>query len=74
MGYLGLEDGEQEHHCLVPELPNFINSACAGRVMALDTMWIAMASILAVFDISKAVDERGNEISPPVKLSPGTIR
>lgn len=51
----------------------FGRRACAGRVMALDTMWIAMASILAVFDISKAVDEHGNEITPPVKLSPGTI-
>ncbi|KAK0205290.1 cytochrome P450 [Desarmillaria ectypa] len=64
-----------------PTLPNPIDNgvfgfgrrACAGRVMALDTMWIAMASILAAFDISKAVDERGNEITPPVKLSPGTI-
>lgn len=51
----------------------FGRRACAGRVMALDTIWIAMASILAVFDISKAVDEQGNEITPPVKLSPGTI-
>lgn len=42
--------------------------------MAIDTLWIAMASILAVFDISKALDENGKEITPKVLLEPGTIK
>ncbi|KAL0949266.1 hypothetical protein HGRIS_009344 [Hohenbuehelia grisea] len=37
---------------------------CPGRYMAQHTMWIAVASMLAVFDIKKAVDEDGNTIHP----------
>jgi len=35
---------------------------CPGRFMALSSLWIAIASIVAVFDISKAIDENGNEV------------
>ena len=48
-------------------------SQCAGKSMALDTIWIAVASILSVYNISKAVDDRGNTITPEVKLKPGTV-
>ena len=41
--------------------------------MALDTIWIAIASVLSVYNITKAVDDRGNVITPQVKLKPGTI-
>lgn len=41
--------------------------------MALDTVWIAIASILSVYNISKAFDDNGNELTPEVKLNPGTI-
>jgi hypothetical protein len=41
--------------------------------MALDTIWIAIASILSVYNISKAVDDHGNVITPEVKLKPGTV-
>ncbi|KAI0066963.1 cytochrome P450 [Artomyces pyxidatus] len=51
----------------------FGRRACAGKGMALDTIWIAIASVLAVYDISKAVDERGNIITPEKRLVPGTI-
>jgi len=50
-----------------------LTSACAGKSMAMDTIWIAIASILSVYNISKAVDDRGNIITPEVKLKPGTI-
>ena len=44
--------------------------------MALDTIWIAVASVLAAFDIKKAIDADGNEIVPAVEveaaLRPGT--
>lgn len=49
-------------------------SACAGKSMALDTIWIAIASVLSVYNITKAVDEHGNVITPQVKLQPGTVR
>lgn len=42
--------------------------------MAIDGIWIVMASILAVFEISKAVDEHGMVITPEVILEPGTIK
>jgi hypothetical protein len=42
--------------------------------MALDTIWIAIASVLSVYNITKAVDKRGNVITPQVKLKPGTVR
>ena len=37
---------------------------CPGRYMAVDSMWIAIASVLALFEIKKAVDEDGREITP----------
>jgi cytochrome P450 len=52
----------------------FGRRACAGKSMALDTIWIAIASVLSVYNITKAVDERGNVITPQVKLKPGTVR
>ncbi|VDC00278.1 unnamed protein product [Peniophora sp. CBMAI 1063] len=65
-----------------PSLPNpadlgifgFGRRACAGKVMALDTVWIAVASILAVFDIRKATDAQGHDIIPELKIEPGSIR
>lgn len=53
---------------------SFHARACAGKTMALDTIWIAIASILTVFDITKAVDENGDVVTPEVKLNPGSIR
>ncbi|KAF8884723.1 cytochrome P450 [Gymnopilus junonius] len=35
---------------------------CPGRYMAFGAVWIAIASLLTVFDIKKAVDEDGNVI------------
>ena len=32
--------------------------------MAFSAVWIAVASLLAVFDIKKATDENGNAIEP----------
>ncbi|EEB93098.1 hypothetical protein MPER_08295 [Moniliophthora perniciosa FA553] len=37
---------------------------CPGRHMAYSSVWIAVASILKTFDISKAMDEHGNVIEP----------
>jgi hypothetical protein len=59
----------QGHEC--QQTP--VASACAGKNMALDTIWIAIASILSVYNINKAVDDHGNVITPQVKLKPGTI-
>ncbi|KAJ7650752.1 cytochrome P450 [Roridomyces roridus] len=42
----------------------FRRRVCPGRHMAWDTVWITMASILATFDISKALDADGRPIEP----------
>ncbi|KAJ6570089.1 cytochrome P450 [Mycena vulgaris] len=42
----------------------FGRRACPGRHMAWDTFWIVAATVLAVFDITKAVDRDGIPIEP----------
>ncbi|EMD37797.1 hypothetical protein CERSUDRAFT_154684 [Gelatoporia subvermispora B] len=46
---------------------------CPGRHFVQDLLWITFASILTAFTISKAVDERGMEITPDAADSPGLI-
>jgi len=75
--YLGLDAGTWDVPLSVTCNENklwLLTSACAGKSMAQDTIWIAIASVLSVYNITKAVDERGNVITPQVKLKPGTVR
>ena len=46
---------------------------CPARYMARDALWIAIASILATFNISKARDEEGNETEPTDEYTSGFI-
>ncbi|PPQ79328.1 hypothetical protein CVT25_002558 [Psilocybe cyanescens] len=51
--------------------------ACWGfgrRYMAFSSVWIAIASLVAVFDITKAVDKHGKVIEPSHEYSPTLIR
>jgi len=59
-----LKDGKVD-----PSVPNPIDIVfgygrrlCPGRQMAFDALWITLASLIAAFDITKAVDENGNVI------------
>jgi hypothetical protein len=45
-----------------------------GQHMAESSLFIACAMSLAVFDISKGVDEFGREIEPVLEFTDGTIR
>ncbi|KAJ7690142.1 cytochrome P450 [Mycena rosella] len=47
----------------------FGRRSCPGRYLGLDSVWIMIASMLAVFDVSKAIGEDGKPIEPP----PGQI-
>ncbi|KZT12638.1 cytochrome P450 [Laetiporus sulphureus 93-53] len=47
---------------------------CPGRYLADSTIWLVMVSILACFDISKAVDEEGNEITPTASFDSAAVR
>ncbi|KAJ7888842.1 cytochrome P450 [Mycena leptocephala] len=46
---------------------------CPGRHMATSSVWIAVASILATFDITKAVGEDGKVIEPNHAYFPGLV-
>ncbi|KAJ7445000.1 cytochrome P450 [Mycena galericulata] len=46
---------------------------CPGRHMAASSIWIAVVSILAVFDINKAIGEDGQAIEPSYEYQHGVI-
>lgn len=46
---------------------------CPGRFVAADSMFITIARMLAVFDITRAVDHKGVEIEPKIELSLGPL-
>ncbi|KAJ6559579.1 cytochrome P450 [Mycena capillaripes] len=45
--------------------------ACPGQFLAMDDLWITVASILAAFDITKAIGDGGKVIGPTSKYSSG---
>ncbi|KAJ7790877.1 cytochrome P450 [Mycena leptocephala] len=47
--------------------------ACPGKFLALDNLWITVASLLAAFDICKAVGRDGNVIEPTYKYCSGLV-
>ena len=69
--FLGLEGREPEPD---PEsiVFGFGRRKCPGRVLADTSVYLTIAQSLAVFDISKAV-ENGKEVEPIVEFTPGTI-
>ncbi|KII83024.1 hypothetical protein PLICRDRAFT_47437 [Plicaturopsis crispa FD-325 SS-3] len=46
---------------------------CPGRYMGLASIWITIASLLAAFDIEKAVDIDGSYIEPSDECIPGIV-
>ncbi|KDQ17935.1 hypothetical protein BOTBODRAFT_29247 [Botryobasidium botryosum FD-172 SS1] len=47
--------------------------SCPGNHLADATLFLTVASILAAFDIRKAVDEKGEEIDAPFEFTPGLV-
>ena len=47
---------------------------CPGRHLASDSLWIAMATILATLSISKVVDDNGKEVTPEAGFTLGVTR
>ncbi|KAJ6620263.1 cytochrome P450 [Mycena sp. CBHHK59/15] len=52
----------------------YARSICPGRYLADTNLFIAMSTILSAFDITKAVDENGTEITPSVAFSSAFTR
>ena len=49
-----------------------ISRICPGRHLADASLWIAMAKLLAMFEISKPLDSHGNTIEPDMNFAFGT--
>ena len=47
---------------------------CPGNHIAISTFWLTAASILATFNLSKAVDKDGRVIEPYIEYSTGVLR
>jgi len=69
--FLGLEGREPE-----PDPDSMVfgfgRRKCPGRVLADTSMYLAISKSLAVFDVSKAV-ENGKEVEPVVAFTSGII-
>jgi cytochrome P450 len=47
---------------------------CPGKAFGEENGWLAIARIVATFDISRALDEQGEEIIPPAAFMQGSAR
>jgi hypothetical protein len=47
---------------------------CPGRWLAYDTIWIAVALVLSVYNITVAIDENGLPLQPTVEYTSGLLR
>ncbi|KAJ7582535.1 cytochrome P450 [Mycena floridula] len=47
---------------------------CPGKDLAENSLFISMAMLLAIFNLSKAIDEDGKEITPEVAMDQAFIR
>ncbi|PPQ92712.1 hypothetical protein CVT25_014019 [Psilocybe cyanescens] len=52
----------------------FGRRTCPGRYLALNSAWIAVASILSTYNVSKAIDNEGNVIEPLIEYEDGLVR
>lgn len=75
MQHLGLDGGKFAFHriiCCIDLITSY--RICPGRYMAFSSVWIAVASMVAAFDITKAVDDNGNVMEPCRDYLSGLVR
>ncbi|KAJ7167250.1 cytochrome P450 [Mycena crocata] len=66
--------GKLDTAAQLPDTPfGFGRRLCPGRHMAISSLWISVASILAAFQITKARDEQGREMEPSYAFDSGFI-
>ncbi|KAF8626921.1 hypothetical protein AX17_006422 [Amanita inopinata Kibby_2008] len=51
----------------------FGRRVCPGRYLALSSLWITVASLIAAFDIRSAVDSTGKTVDPEPEIEPGIV-
>ncbi|KAJ7128472.1 cytochrome P450 [Mycena epipterygia] len=67
-----LENGQPNPAVRSPDAAfGFSRRQCAGRHLATSSLWIAVVSLLATFDIKKAIGEDGREIEPSYEYLSG---
>lgn len=68
------EDGTLRHDLPTPDDAfGFGRRICPGRYFAMDFTWLAIAHILTVFRIERALDEYGQEIVPEADFTPKLV-
>ncbi|KAH7870900.1 cytochrome P450 [Lentinula edodes] len=73
--YIRLADGQLDHDVIKPLAGfGFGRRVCPGKHMAFSATWIAVASILSVFNISKALDADGDIIEPSMEYDTSTLQ
>ncbi|KAJ7183283.1 cytochrome P450 [Mycena filopes] len=72
--YLDTQDNRSKNINSNPEIAfGFGRRMCPGRFLALDTIWIVVASTLYSYRVCKALDSRGEEIEPRLEYTTGLI-
>ena len=64
----------ESHAHTLPERVSSLRRICPGQAFADQSLWLAIANIVATFDILKPFDEAGREVTPPAKFRPGFTR
>jgi cytochrome P450 len=74
--FLNADGTELRKDVMEPELAafGFGRRKCPGRYLAMDSLWIAMAYLLACYDIEKPTDEDGKAIEPSGEYTTGLLR
>lgn len=57
-----------------PSYASAFGRICPGKDLADPSLFLSVAMTLAVFDIAKARDAKGDEIDPLYEYTPGLIR
>ena len=57
-----------------PRAKKLYGRECPGKWIALDTVWFAVATILAAYDVRKAKDAEGHEIEPDLEFTSSMLR
>ncbi|KAI0076591.1 cytochrome P450 [Panus rudis PR-1116 ss-1] len=70
-----MKDGQLNSDVRDPRVAvfGFGRRICPGQALANETLWIVIASILAAFEISPAVNEKGEKIIPAEDFAPGLL-
>ncbi|CAA7258706.1 unnamed protein product [Cyclocybe aegerita] len=74
--FLQSKDGGKDGVCPDPFIMGafgFGRRICPGRYLALNSAWIAIASILSLYTISKFVEEDGTVVEPTVEFTDGLV-